>query len=983
MVLSDPPRCREWVVEMVPGMKTDDQEAAMRRSTVGAILVCVSLAVMGSVLAQAPPPPPGAPVDDRNAVEAAIQRRWQDPEGAAKALQDLMAKTDDQGTRWQCAWSLIAILTGRLRQYDAAAQLLLTTQQWREPPSAEWLASQWQAPSADSGVALAVAEKLVAAHPEARAAWVLLGATAGQAHKAARSVEAWEKAVALQSTPEARLRLAYAYLGAARYADALTAAKALEPLDIRARTGLVGAALIGLGQKEEAKKLADELAAQADLTWFDAQRVAAFYIKLGDREPGLALLKKAVEAVGTHDTDAKPEDIKRARASARISLARAYDDAGQAENAYQQYKLSATEGNEGAVDWLARHAADKLGDPAEFEALVAVCFAGRDVSAANVASEITNGARRAGKLKELEAWVVAALGKQPTSVPFLRVLYHVRQYANDRPATADAAARLYAADPKAVSAFQVASAYHYAGQEEKAAQFYELAPVLGWHESGVDELVACYKALGRMEKIADFAAQIRQSAGDALVKAYWEGDLWLAAGQPEKAVPLLEQAKGVHVVPWERTMARAYAATGHTEQACTAFEAALRAGQIWGGGDLAVFVSLLAKTYSPDQYVPRLAADLRTTSLPNADTLKGIWQFVADREREGDRLPELIAALNTACQAKPTDPGLWVGLGLAQLQAGQHDPATASLRKALDLDGTGALVRALEPDMRRARGGNLAGPPPVNFAQAQKEFQTDLRPALQASEMNRALEIALNYLNCVPAEHPEWRMSIAWQVARMAKEVGKTDEFAAACWERVQAHSADLGPVYLAVQCYSQADRVRDAVDLLESCKAEINREAILWQWLGSSYGKLGDVKGAERAYQHILEVDPNGWPLAIDLAGLYAKSALLPEAEKWADQGMAWIEAGGKEARVPLAAASCYASLGLRDKAVAALREAMDLAPASRSIYYSVGQTYKQLELWPQAVEVWRKALALDDKSMNTKIIEAALADAKAHGFE
>jgi len=151
--------------------------------------VCIVLAlslVVGPLQAQAPPR------DDQAAFEAAANDRWAHPEASAKALRRLMEATQNTSVRQQCAATLIGVLASQLHQYEAATEVLLAEEARLAPQPAEWLASPdtWQVGSEDAAAVLALAEKLVADHPNSAAAWALLGHRATASQKPERAVEA-------------------------------------------------------------------------------------------------------------------------------------------------------------------------------------------------------------------------------------------------------------------------------------------------------------------------------------------------------------------------------------------------------------------------------------------------------------------------------------------------------------------------------------------------------------------------------------------------------------------------------------------------------------------------------------------------------------------------------------------------------------------------------------------------------------------------
>ena len=181
-----------------------------------------------------------------------------------------------------------------------------------------------------------------------------------------------------------------------------------------------------------------------------------------------------------------------------------------------------------------------------------------------------------GKLPDLLRVVLARLEDQPASLPDLHLLRQVREAEQDRPGAADAARRLYAADPQSVSPFEVAMACQAADEYDRAAEFIEKTPPHEWPADAAASVVACYRALGRMEKLEEFAAELGVSSLDPALRTYREGQLLLEAGDAARAIPLLEQAGELPNVPWERTRARAYAAVGRTDDAVAALEASLR-----------------------------------------------------------------------------------------------------------------------------------------------------------------------------------------------------------------------------------------------------------------------------------------------------------------------------------------------------------------------------------------------------------------------
>jgi len=151
------------------------------------------------------------------------------------------------------------------------------------------------------------------------------------------------------------LRLAWALFWAKRGDEAIAMAEASGDRSVEVRAGLIGSALVAAGRMDEARRLADELAAE-DLDNSGLLQVARLYAKAGVPDRQIVLLKRRIERIDNAPAELSDQDRRMARAAARFTLAQACETAGDGGNAYEQYYVAALEGHEASRDWLAQHA---------------------------------------------------------------------------------------------------------------------------------------------------------------------------------------------------------------------------------------------------------------------------------------------------------------------------------------------------------------------------------------------------------------------------------------------------------------------------------------------------------------------------------------------------------------------------------------------------------------------------------------------------
>ncbi|MBM3499126.1 MAG: tetratricopeptide repeat protein [Armatimonadetes bacterium] len=914
--------------------------------------------------------------DEWRVLDQARNAAFTDPEAALDTAWPLVQNAQRPDVREQAAYLALNLLAARLGRPEEALELYEELAADLDGPGAEGVAPAVLGgcePRATKALALVV-EARAGAAPNNRDVWVLLAEVREHAGQWDEAVEAWAQVVALRSTTSAEASLARALLRAGRFQEALDAAAALDEEADWLGPHVVGPALVGLGRTEEAVALADALVDEAALAGRQPDwAVATLYQAAGAYPQAIALLEDLIETAPYEEQ----------RLTLRCRLAEAYAAAGDTEAEYGEYKTAANAGSALARNVLLERFVDRLLEPAEANSLLAAIFGPDLGQEAWRAGQVLASVKRAGKLPQWEAALAAALEKTPDSPTLLLLTLDVASRRRDYAVAVQVALRLHAVAPTVITPYRIAGLLANAGDYATALEWIDKAVPKHWPLEGAALVVKCCRELGRMDKLEQYAAKLHEGPAEAGCRAYAEGSLWLEAGQAERAIPLLEEARRAKwVSAQDPLLARAYLAANRPVDAMAEYEACLKGARAWTVLHQAL-VGLYSQHLAPEEYVPRLASVLRGHPLPREqpDTVVRVWlDQVVKPEEEARRLPALAGALEAECAAQPEDACAWAGLGLTQLALRHYDAARRSLSRAMGLDGAG-LRDALTGAYAKALAGEPLETPAARWARVEEEYRTEFVPALEAGDVARAVRIACEVLDCLADGFAGKRPDFALGMANQARRANRAEEFAAAVQARLAAEEGNVPAIHLLVACHRDGRRPGDVVALLQEEESAIRGEPALWALLGNAYGELGRVAEAEEAYERLLALSPEDWPNALGLGWIYLRYQRTADAETWAERALAWAEAGQGRGHTALGAGELLLACGAGEKAARAADAVVADASADGRLLQQAAGLYRRLERWEALGEVCRKALASESRNVDRAEVEKLLQEAVAHG--
>ncbi len=177
---------------------------------------------------------------------------------------------------------------------------------------------------------------------------------------------------------------------------------------------------------------------------------------------------------------------------------------------------------------------------------------------------------------------------------------------------------------------------------------------------------------------------------------------------------------------------------------------------------------------------------------------------------------------------------------------------------------------------------------------------------------------------------------------------------------------ACLGNIYYGTGQYQKAaDQFQHAVDLDPVDDYVIGH-------LADAYEKLGKLSDAEAAYKKAISLRPNYWAVYNWLGYFYTGQGRYAEAAQLFQKV---TELAPDNYRGYSNLGAIYVYEGQYESAAQVLQKSIDLRPSSTA-YINLGATYYFLRKLPEAVDIYRRGIKLDDRSV---LIWGNLGDALA----
>ncbi len=191
-----------------------------------------------------------------------------------------------------------------------------------------------------------------------------------------------------------------------------------------------------------------------------------------------------------------------------------------------------------------------------------------------------------------------------------------------------------------------------------------------------------------------------------------------------------------------------------------------------------------------------------------------------------------------------------------------------------------------------------------------------------------------------------------------------------------------IGLIYL-----DTYDTIPQGVIELEKAVNEQDNFTEVWLKLGQIYSQQNRLEDSRRAYEKVLQYNPNSYTAAYNQGLILESQGLLPEAATRYRQAIQ-LQPGLLNAYLNLAKLQARSSdLSARDEAVSLARAAVQLDPRFVESHYILGLTLSQRSQFPEAVKAYSDAIslkrdyglayygrALAEKGLNQ--FDAALAD-------
>jgi tetratricopeptide (TPR) repeat protein len=516
------------------------------------------------------------------------------------------------------------------------------------------------------------------------------------------------------------------------------------------------------------------------------------------------------------------------------------------------------------------------------------------------------------------------------------------------------------------------------------------------------------KAIEHLEKAID-----RQVDSDPNVRATLSR-LYLASGQNEKAIPLLQdlvsQEPGWTDGP--SLLAQAYAGAGRDAEAIAWLEKS--------AGDDPDLYTTLASFYerqkrwkdAANAYQKAIAASPRSVDLK-------LQYAVALMNLGGtDALTKARDALDDVIMARPNDVRSLFQLSQVQRRLGDLDAAESAARRVITLNnrspmGYYALAMALEErreyqavvdslspaaaDFRAHPGNNPAADlglllPHLGFAyqelgaydkaiatfdEAHKLAPTDTTVTAYLAQANLSAKkypAVIELTRKARSEHPDELRFVRLE-AQALRQSGKADEAVSLMQEFAKRQDKPESYVALA-QTYSDAKRGPEAVKVLQDAQTKFPDDTTIGFELGAVFDKQKRFADAEAAFRQVLMKEPDNAPALNYIGYMLAERgerlnesvdllkkalALEPDNGSYLDSlGWAYYKAD----KLPLALDN--------------LQRAADQLKSNSVIQDHYGDVLFKLSRYDEAIAAWTRALSGDNDSIDRPAIDKKIKTAK-----
>ncbi len=482
--------------------------------------------------------------------------------------------------------------------------------------------------------------------------------------------------------------------------------------------------------------------------------------------------------------------------------------------------------------------------------------------------------------------------------------------------------------------------YEQRGQYESALSHYQQA--IAHHPQDQeqaelwDRLGAIYYRLGRDEAAAQAYLRVTELvSGQA---AAWNslGTVYRRLERLDEAVDAFKQAIALDAsLPWPfHNLALIYEQQGRDEPALNRYQQAVeRHPQPADQARAWEHIGLIqARLQQPEEAVAayQQAAKLDPTyALP--------WSHLGDVYLSQGRTTEAVAAYQQATRLDPSYPWPYHHLGLIYSEQAAYDPAVANLRQA---------VERHQRDQDKALAWYGIG----QVYQALPNVRAALEAYQQAAALDPTYPWSYHQLGLLHEGQQDY--AEAQKFYRQALEWhAQDDPRRAASWQHLGNTAVALGDLEGAVEAYQRA-------------AAADPQDAVSRNNLGDVLAILGRYPEALTAYRQAAELDPAYVAPQSGLGNVYVKMGRHAEAAAAYRRA---INLAPETAWFHRNLALVYEQQGNYEAALEAYQQAINRYPAGQpgrdqaAIWYYVGNAYRTLRRYDEAITAYQRAIELD----------------------